>query len=281
MQELFYRCTACRRCTLECPMGIDHALITHLGRYILSELGIIPKGLEIAVIEQLEGKTGNTSAIPAHALVDTLEFLEEEMLETVGVELKFPVDQEDRDFVFFPAVSDYLMEPETLMGNALVLWAAGDWDRWTIGTGYFDGINYGLFYSDHVLEKIIQEADRGDARLKGKTILIGECGTRRGRRGTSCRCSAAEVPGRQLHGVHAPRAPGGQAQARPRRDHRGGHLPRPLQHRPLRWIVEQPRKIIRSFCKQLRRDDPGTAATTTAAAAAGARSPSTRSTTSA
>lgn len=24
MAELFYRCTACRRCKLECPMGIDH-----------------------------------------------------------------------------------------------------------------------------------------------------------------------------------------------------------------------------------------------------------------
>ena len=31
MMDAFYRCTACRRCTLECPMGIDHALITHLG----------------------------------------------------------------------------------------------------------------------------------------------------------------------------------------------------------------------------------------------------------
>src|SRR5690554_2810406 len=47
MAELFYRCNACRRCKLECPMGVDHALVTHLGRYILSEAGIAPKGLVV------------------------------------------------------------------------------------------------------------------------------------------------------------------------------------------------------------------------------------------
>ncbi len=36
MADGFYRCTACRRCTRECPLSIDHALVTHLGRYILS-----------------------------------------------------------------------------------------------------------------------------------------------------------------------------------------------------------------------------------------------------
>ena len=30
--ESFYRCTTCKRCVQECPAGIDHALITHLGR---------------------------------------------------------------------------------------------------------------------------------------------------------------------------------------------------------------------------------------------------------
>ena len=64
MAEEFYRCTACRRCKLECPMGIDHGLITHLGRWILAEIGIVPKALLVATREQLEGKTRNTSAIP-------------------------------------------------------------------------------------------------------------------------------------------------------------------------------------------------------------------------
>ena len=41
MLEVFYRCTACRRCTRECPMGIDHGLITRLGRYILDRKSVV------------------------------------------------------------------------------------------------------------------------------------------------------------------------------------------------------------------------------------------------
>jgi Fe-S oxidoreductase len=176
MLDGFYRCTACRRCTRECPMGVDHGLITHLGRYILSLIGIVPKALQVSVREQLEGETHNTSKVPKPALLNTLEFLSEELEESLGVKLDFPVDRPNRDFVFFCAVSDYLMEPETLMGNAAVLYAAGDWDRWTIGTGNYDGINYGLFYSDWHLERIIKKLVGEVTRLQGKRILIGECG---------------------------------------------------------------------------------------------------------
>lgn len=176
MMEIFYRCTACRRCTKECPMGVDHALITRLGRYILSLIGIVPKALQVSVDEQLHGKTGNTSKIPKVALLNTLEFLSDEMEEQLGVRMEFPVDQTGRDRVFFCAVSDYLLEPDTLMGNAAVLYAAGDWDTWTVGTGNYDGINYGLFYSDWHLENIIKNIVKEVDRLKGRSVLIGECG---------------------------------------------------------------------------------------------------------
>jgi len=174
MAEVFYRCTACRRCKLACPMGVDHGLMTHLGRYVLSEAGITPKGLAVSVREQLEGKTGNTSAIPLPALMDNLEFLQDEATEMKGAPVQFPVDRENADYIFFPAVSDYLMEADTLMGNAAALGAAGV--DWTIGSGYFDGINYGLFYNDWVLERIIGKLVGEAQRLHARQILVGECG---------------------------------------------------------------------------------------------------------
>lgn len=174
MAEAFYRCTACRRCYLECPLGIDHGLVTHVARFILSEAGIEPRGLAVSVREQLEGKTHNTSAIPVPALLDNLEFLEEELEDLTGEKICFPVDRQDVDYIFFPAVSDYLMEADTLMGNAAVLHATGA--SWTIGTEYFDGINYGLFYNDWVLERVIGKMLEEAHRLRAKTILIGECG---------------------------------------------------------------------------------------------------------
>jgi Fe-S oxidoreductase len=176
MLDLFYRCTACRRCTSECPLGVDHGLITRLGRYLLSLIGIVPKALQVSVREQLEGETHNTSQIPKIALYDTLEFLSEEMEENLGVKLNFPCDKMNRKYVFFCAVSDYLLEPDTLMGNAAVLYAAGDWENWTIGTCNYDGINYGLFYSDWHLENIIKQLVNEVDRLNGETLLIGECG---------------------------------------------------------------------------------------------------------
>lgn len=174
MADAFWNCTACRRCTMECPVGIDHALITHLGRFILSEIGIAPRALIVSTREQLEGKTGNTSAIPVPALIDTLEFLEEDMEEEKGVAISFPMDVQNAEYLFIPAVSDFLMEAETLMGIAAVFTATGG--SWTISTNYFDAINYGLFYNDRVLEQVVQKLYHETNRLNTSKILIGECG---------------------------------------------------------------------------------------------------------
>jgi Fe-S oxidoreductase len=86
------------------------------------------------------------------------------------------VDREGVEYVFFGPVSDYLMEAETLMGNAAVLHASGEGDNWTIGSKNYDAINYGLFYSDWILERNIKRLVGEVRRLKGRTILIGECG---------------------------------------------------------------------------------------------------------
>ncbi len=173
MAEAYYRCTACRRCKAACPLGIDHGLVTHLARWLLAEIDLIPKALLVAVREQLEG-VGNTSAIPVPGLRDTCEFLEEELQEMFGVEIKFPFDVEQSEYVFFPAVSDYLLEADTLMGNALMMHVTGG--SWTIGTGNYDGINYGLFYSDRMMERIVRKVIAEVRRLKGRKVLVGECG---------------------------------------------------------------------------------------------------------
>ena len=173
MADAYYRCTACRRCKLACPVGIDHGLVTHLARWLLAEIDVIPKALLVSVREQLEG-VGNTSAIPVPALKDTCEFLEEELEEIFHVNLKFPFDVEGAEYVFFPAVSDFLIEADTLMGNAAVMHVTGG--SWTIGTGNYDGINYGLFYSDRMMERIVNNVIAEVRRLKGKKVLVGECG---------------------------------------------------------------------------------------------------------
>jgi Fe-S oxidoreductase len=249
MAESFYNCTACRRCHFECPMGIDHALITHLARYVLSEIGIAPRALVVSVREQLIGASGNTSAVPVPALLDTLEFLSEELKEAIGVDVEFPVDKEGAEYLFFPAVSDYLMEADTLMGNAAVFRATGD--SWTIGTKYFDGINYGLFYSDQILEHVVKKLKAEAERLKVKKLLMGECGH-------ASRVAKYFYPtfcgGKQAHPVvnimeYTHKAwKEGRLKLKP-----NFFTERVTYHDPCNiarpgWVVEQPRELLKAFC---------------------------------
>ena len=250
MAESFWNCTACRRCSLECPSGIDHGLITHLGRYILSEIGIAPRALVVSTREQLEGATKNTSAIPVPALKDTLEFLEDDMFEEKSVHIKFPIDVEETDYVFFPAVSDFLMEAESLMGIAAVFTATGD--SWTTGTGYFDGINYGLFYSDRMLERIVKKVDEEARRLKGKNILIGECGhaSRSAKYFMPTYCGGKDAPPvinimEYTYKVWKE----GRLKLKPDAISERVAYHDPCNIARQRWIINQPRELLKAFCK--------------------------------
>lgn len=257
MAEAFYRCTACRRCKLECPLGIDHGLITHLGRYILSESGIAPKGLVVSVREQLEGKTGNTSAIPLPALLDNLEFLEEELADMKGVEVKFPVDRQNAEYIFFPAVSDYLMEADTLMGNAAVLHAAGI--DWTIGSGYFDGINYGLFYNDWVLERIVQKLVAEARRLNARKILIGECGhaSRSAKQFAAALTDGEALPVVNILELTHQMLTAGKLQLDPNIIQERVTYHDPCNLARSGWIVNQPREILRRCTRNFVEMTPG------------------------
>jgi len=258
MAESVYRCTACRRCTLECPLGIDHGLMTHLMRHILSEMGLAPKALVVAIREQLEGPTRNTSAIPVAAMTDTCEFLEEELSDQFEFDdIRFPIDVEQAEYVFFPAVSDFLLEADTLMGNAAVFHATGC--SWTIGSGYFDGINYGLFINDRYLRRIIRQLVAEVRRLGGVKIMIGECGH-------ASRSAKDFVP--VFGGDDPPEVVScvewthrmldeGRLSLNPNiiTDVVTYHDPCNVARRG--WIIDQPREILRSFCRNFVEMTPG------------------------
>ena len=259
MAESYYHCTACRRCSLECPLGIDHGLVTHIARYVLSEIGLVPRALVISTREQLEGATHNTSAIPWAAIKDTLEFLEEEIKDDKGIDLTFPVDHEGAEFLFFAPVSDYLMEAETLMGIATVFYAAGDQNRWTISSQFLDGINYGLFYNDWVLEKCLRLEVDQLKRLGAQKILIGECGhaSRSAKAFMKTFGGGKKAPPVVNIMEYTWRAwKDGKIRLRP-----GAIDERVTYHDPCNiartgWIIEQPRELLRAFCSDFVEMEP-------------------------
>jgi Fe-S oxidoreductase len=173
MAESFYRCTLCRRCAVECPMGIDNALIARMGRVLLSqELGIAPRILTESVAAHRA--TGNVSKIPARAFLDMVEFLHDDLKDTTGRDVPFPVDKEGVEMLVVLPVVDFLVEAETVMGIAQTLHAAGA--NWTFSSRLFDAVNFGVFYDDAALVDIakffVEEARKTGAR----TVVIGECG---------------------------------------------------------------------------------------------------------
>jgi Fe-S oxidoreductase len=143
------------------------------------------------------------------------------------------------------------MEPDTLMGNAAVLYAAGDWDRWTIGTENFDAINYGLFYSDWHLERIIKRLVGEAKRLRAKTLLIGECGHASRSAGQFVPVFAGqdELPVKSFIDYTLECLTKGRIRLDP-----DVVTERVTYHDPCNisrsgWIVEQPREILKSFVK--------------------------------
>ncbi len=51
------KCTNCRRCTLNCPMGVDFAVVNRMVRGLLVSVGIMPEG--VAVVSKDQWEIGN------------------------------------------------------------------------------------------------------------------------------------------------------------------------------------------------------------------------------
>jgi len=135
------------------------------------------------------------------------------------------------------------------MGNAAVLHATQT--NWTIGSGYFDGINYGLFYNDWVLERIIGKLVGEARRLQAKQILVGECGhaARSARQFVPVFAQEQALPVVSVLELTWQAIQQGKLTLDP-----DAVTERVTYHDPCNiarsgWIVDQPRQILKSFVK--------------------------------
>ena len=171
--DAFYECTGCRRCATYCPMTIDNSVLTRKGRAIADTLGYTPERL-LKVIE-ISLETGNTDGASQVAFFESVKFLEEEIKDDCGIDVKIPYDVAGAEIFFVPPSGDLLVNPEAVMGIAKVFHKLGK--SWTLSSKAFDGANYGLFTGDDKSMKednklYIEEAKR----LGCKTLMMGECG---------------------------------------------------------------------------------------------------------
>ena len=71
------------------------------------------------------------------------------------------------------------MEADTLMGNAAVMHVTDG--SWTIGTGNYDGINYGLWYDDVQLARVALLHAQAAQKLGVKKIVVEHLGVDEGK----------------------------------------------------------------------------------------------------
>ena len=171
--DAFYECSGCRRCATFCPFGIDNSVITRKGRAIADKLGWTPERL-LKVIE-ISLETGNTDGAGEAVFKDTVSFLEEEIKDECGVDVKIPYDEIGSEIFFVPPSGDLLVNPEAIMGIAKVFHKLGT--SWTLSSKAFDGANYGLFTGDDKSMKEDNKLYIEEAKHLGcKTLMMGECG---------------------------------------------------------------------------------------------------------
>jgi Fe-S oxidoreductase len=168
----FYQCSECRRCAVFCPFGVDTAEITMAAREIMASIGVAPK-YTTEVIKKVH-EIGNNIGIPEAAWRDTCQFLEEELKEQTGRDIKLPVNQEGAEVLLVPPSADAFANADTMMGYAKFFYAAGV--SWTTSTYASEAGNFGLFLNYEHLQKVNRRIVDAARQLKVKRLVMGECG---------------------------------------------------------------------------------------------------------
>ncbi len=170
----FYQCTECRRCSVFCPYGIDTAEITMIGRELLNLVGCNINW----VVEPVANcyRTGNHLGIQPHGFKDSIEFAVDDLEEIAGVRVEAPINKKGAEILFVIPSADYFASPHyyTLLGYLLLFHEIGL--DYTFSAFASEGGNFGLFTSHEMIKRLNAKVYAEAERLGVKWIIGGECG---------------------------------------------------------------------------------------------------------
>jgi Fe-S oxidoreductase len=171
---VFGTCSACRRCTFNCPMGVDTALLIRFARGILTDLGIVPEGVFNVSRDQWE--TGNQMGVTEEDYLETLDWMKEELQEELdNPDIDIPVDKEDCDFLYTINPREIKFDPRSISHAAKIFHFGSE--KWTMPKWGWDQTNFGLYSGDDRLGAYVaKNVYEAAIRLRAKRIVISECG---------------------------------------------------------------------------------------------------------
>jgi Fe-S oxidoreductase len=179
---VFGKCTNCRRCTVNCPMGVDLATFNRMARGLLCYVGIMPEGVEYVAKEQWE--IGNQMGVLKEDYIETIEWQEEDLQEEMeDPTAKIPIDKPKSDIVYVINPREVKHDPRSILDAAKIFYAAGA--DFTMPSEGWDMTNFGLFNGDDelggaVAGRVYEKVEE----LNGNKLVISECG--HGYRSTRC-----------------------------------------------------------------------------------------------
>ena len=179
---VFGKCTNCRRCSFNCPMGVDMATFNRMARGLLVHVGVMPDG--VAHVQKTSGRLGNQMGVLPEDFLETLKWMEEELQsEYNDPNIKIPIDKPDANIMYTINPREAKYDPRTIAEAAAIFHFAGE--NWTMTTEGWDMTNFGLFNGDDELGasrsgRVYDTAEK----LRAKKIVMSECG--HGYRSTRC-----------------------------------------------------------------------------------------------
>jgi Fe-S oxidoreductase len=163
----FSQCTLCRRCTVNCPLGVDTPLLMRAIRAMASAAGTAPEILVMLADAAIE--KGRDPSFYKEMFLEQITEMEAQLRDITGDETAaIPVEKEGAKILYVPLAGAHTILPPAVLFNAAK-------EDWTLSI--FEAANYGVFLADmkrakEVAKRIVDEANR----LGVQEIVIAECG---------------------------------------------------------------------------------------------------------
>ncbi len=163
----FSECTLCRRCTFNCPMGVDTPLMMRAIRAMATATGKAPEILVMLADAAIE--KGKDPDMFRAMFKEQIAEMEKELRELTGdPTAQIPVEKQGARVLYVALAGAHTILPPAMIFNAVK-------EDWTLSI--YEAANYGVFLGDTARAKaiagrIIEEAKR----LKVKEVAVAECG---------------------------------------------------------------------------------------------------------
>lgn len=163
----FSQCTLCRRCTVNCPLGVDTPLMMRAIRAMASAAGTAPEILVMLADAAIE--KGRDPSFYKEMFLEQIREMEVQLRDiTEDENATIPVEKQGAKILYVPLAGTHTILPPAVLFNAAK-------EDWTLSI--FEAANYGVFLADMkrakgVAKRIVDEANR----LGVQEIVIAECG---------------------------------------------------------------------------------------------------------